>query len=118
VAVAACTVFGLSLAHQDPGQPTTPVVGTPPASPIPNFAVAPESRSVVPEPVVVEPGPREDPPVALATTGGSVAEIWADLSTPDHVEKAHDEELRWRHKLREIGSLHPGRPTPAVVVDP
>lgn len=32
----------------------------------------------------------------------TAAEIWADLSTPDHVEKAHDDEARWRQKLRDL----------------
>ena len=35
------------------------------------------------------------------------AEIWAELSTPDHVEKAHEEDLRWRQRMR---GLHPGHP--------
>jgi hypothetical protein len=47
----------------------------------------------------------------------SVAQIWAELSTPDHVEKAHEEELRWRHKLREMGAIHPGRPAATASIN-
>jgi hypothetical protein len=47
----------------------------------------------------------------------SVAEIWAELSTPDHVEKTHEEELRWRQKLREMGTTHPGRPSPTASIN-
>lgn len=36
------------------------------------------------------------------------AEIWAELSTPEHVEKAHDDDARWRQRLKD---LHAGRPT-------
>lgn len=32
----------------------------------------------------------------------TTAEIWAELSTPDHVEKAHDDELKRRQWMREV----------------
>ena len=35
----------------------------------------------------------------------SVAEIWADLSTPEHMEKARDDEHRWRQRVRDLA--HP-----------
>jgi hypothetical protein len=40
------------------------------------------------------------------------AEIWAELSTPERVEKAHDEELRRRQRTQGWHALHtyPGRP--------
>jgi hypothetical protein len=47
----------------------------------------------------------------------SVAEIWAELSTPDHLEKMHEEELRWRQKLREMGTVHPGRTAPTASIN-
>lgn len=47
------------------------------------------------------------------------AEIWAELSTPEHVEKAHDDDARWRRRLKD---LHAGRPIhthrPDVSIDP
>src|ERR671935_199686 len=55
---------------------------------------------------------------ATACDGGdprSVAEIWADLSTHDNVEKARDDELRWRQRVRDPWGLHqasaPARPS-------
>ena len=35
------------------------------------------------------------------------AEIWAELSTPDHVEKAHDDDARWRQRLKDWHTGHP-----------
>lgn len=35
------------------------------------------------------------------------AEIWAELSTPEHVEKAHDDDARWRQRLKDWHSGHP-----------
>jgi hypothetical protein len=78
-AVAACAAVGLSPADPDP--------------------VGPPAVAVVPVPVVaVAPAPRE-----VEDVGGdelSVAEVWAALSTPEHVEKAHDDEMRWRQRVR------------------
>jgi hypothetical protein len=116
-AVAACTVIGLALAGREPApDPAGPTAVTPSAAPAP-LAVAPEPRPA-PDPDTAAHAARELDPAAAAcggdgaTAGGrSVAEIWADLSTPEHVEKAHDEELRWRHKLREMSLVHPSRPT-------
>lgn len=50
------------------------------------------------------PAPQEavavaDPPDAVDER--SVAEIWADLSSHDGVEKAHEDEMRWRQKVRD-----------------
>jgi hypothetical protein len=87
-------------------------------------AVALETRSLTSEEMDIAPMPRERS--AYVTQAGcndehankpSVAEIWAELSTPDHVEKAHDEELRWRHKIREMGTIHPGRPASTASVN-
>jgi len=97
--IAACTLFGLVLADRTPaGEPAATAVAGSPAA------------------VVVAPVPRPaehnaaEPDSPLAACAGepcrSVAEIWADLSTPDHVGKVHDDELRWRDKLRGFGALH------------
>jgi hypothetical protein len=82
------------------------------------------SRSAVPETETIAPMPRELGVVASSANctdehsgKPSVAEIWAELSTPDHIEKVHEEELRWRHKLREMGTIHPGKPTPSASIN-
>ncbi len=102
VVVAACTVVGLSLADREA------LSGSPDAGISAHAAVtvAPAPHPSEAEPLAVAPAPREvESFVAHASSaavcggdcdGRSVAEIWADLSTPDHVEKAHDEEMRWR----------------------
>ena len=105
IAVTICTVIGLSLADRGAIQPTAP--------PAP-VALAPAPRQAEPTTAAVAPAPREVESfvnVAAPTSncGDSVAEIWAQLSTPEHVEKAHDEELRWRQRLRDVSVLHPGR---------
>ncbi len=124
LAIAACTVFGLSLSDREPNpaHSTSTPNALPGGSPETSAAtVAPEPRPIVPEATAVATLPRDHTAVpAPMTCNGepvgnpSVAEIWAALSTPDHVEKAHDEELKWRHKLREIGTMHPGRPAPTA----
>ena len=67
-------------------------------------AVAPDPRPVV--------AARPDE-AALKT-----AEIRAELSTPDHVGRAHDEELRRRQRLRDWhlphALAHPGRPADEI----
>jgi hypothetical protein len=101
VAVAACTLVGLSLADREPapGEQLAPAA-----------AVAPAPRPAEPA-----PGPREAESFVAATPappcGDSVAEIWANLSDTESVEKAHDDEMKWRQKLRDAGALHPGRPS-------
>lgn len=104
-AVAAATVFGLHLAE---GSRAATVVPTPTAA-----APRPAEPPAVPR-VDVAPEPR---PVATAEdTALKEAEIWAELSTPEHVEKAHDEELRRRQRMHSWHTLHthPNNPPPAA----
>jgi hypothetical protein len=110
-AAAACTLLGLTFAQRgslDVTQRATPhsAPARPEAERAPN-PHAPDRRAAT----APAPMPREaDVPVAAevqapATCGDesrSVAEIWADLSTPEHVEKARDEELRWRQHVRNL----------------
>ena len=108
-AVAVCTLIGLSLA--DRADPPTAAV----AAPVPVEAI-PAPRVVAPPAVAVAPMPRErgmsvaaEHPAPAAYGGEpprSVAEIWADLSTPEHVEKARDDELRWRQHVRALAHPH------------
>jgi hypothetical protein len=125
-AIAACTVFGLSLTDREP-IPTVSPTSAPKS--MPGGASEPTAVMVAPEPQPVDPEamtaisiPHDHTTgaTALATCHGepaatpSVAEIWASLSTPDHMEKAHDDELRWRQKLRDLGVIHPGRAAPTA----
>jgi hypothetical protein len=34
----------------------------------------------------------------------TVAELWADMSTPDTLEKSHDDEMRLRQKVRDLAN--------------
>jgi hypothetical protein len=85
IAVAAGTLVAASLA--DPREPDA--TNGPPM----NAAVAPTPAPAPPVPP--PPGDSDD-------DDRSVAEIWADLSNADGVEKAHDDELRWRQRVREL----------------
>jgi anti-sigma factor RsiW len=98
-AVAACAVIVMALVKR--GEPEQNVEAAMPAS-------TPEPRAVVAQaPVEIEPD-----------DGDSVAEIWADLSTPDQIEKWHDDEQKWRQKLRDANALS-GRAVPvSTVADP
>ena len=104
-AVAVCTLIGLSLADRaDP-----PAAAT--AAPLPVGTIRP-GRAAEPSAVGVAPMPRErgasvaaEHPVASGDER-SVAEIWADLSTPEHVEKARDDEVRWRQHVRALAHPH------------
>ncbi|MBA4190990.1 MAG: hypothetical protein C0467_23640 [Planctomycetaceae bacterium] len=107
VALAACALVGVSLAERKP-LPTQPVSSamTPPGL---------DTRTAFADPDTA-PMPREAEAFVVATpaTCGetptqSVAELWAQLSTPDHVEKTHDEEMRWRHKHHNGAMQNPNR---------
>jgi anti-sigma-K factor RskA len=87
--VAACTVIGLALA--DRSEPSERSEG--PAEQPPAFHVA--------------VAPLEEDPDEV----DSVAELWADLSTPEQIEKLHDDEQKWRQKLRDANVLS-GRAVP------
>ncbi|MBV9946551.1 MAG: hypothetical protein JOZ69_06865 [Myxococcales bacterium] len=103
---AACALLGVALA--DRPDPPAAATAPPPAEAIP----AP--RAVEPRAVAVAPMPREEaasvaaehPLPAACGDERSVAEIWADLSTPEHVEKARDDELRWRQHVRALAHPH------------
>lgn len=115
--VAVCTLVGLSLASRN-------------APPVPERA----GRAAPADPVEVTPGPREpdalpdarEPLVPVAAeqpapaacgdeAHRSVAEIWADLSTPEHVEKTRDDEARLRQKMHSLA--HPAHVSAAGKFD-
>lgn len=97
-AVAAATLFGLYLAE---GERITTAAAARPHDP--PGAAGPTCPEVAPEP---RPVTRAD------DTALKAAEIWAELSTPEHIEKVHDEEVRRRQRLLHWPTLHthPGRP--------
>lgn len=95
----------------DPERPTPVVVSSPPLVPtlVPLPQPAPPPRDVGSSPVAT-PVAIEDPePVP------SVAELWAEWSTPEHVEKALEDELRWRQKIQNLPGIAPTR---AVTLEP
>jgi hypothetical protein len=101
--VAVCALVAVSLADRDAPEdavaaPTTPVVAevAPPAPHVDHATVAPLAPDAH---VAVEPAPG-------ACEDRSVAEIWADLSNHDHVEKARDDEMRWRQRVRDLSNPH------------
>lgn len=104
-AVAVCALVGLALVDRT----------DPPARAAEPSAPSAHLTEPLPAPDEFEAGlaPHETAPVAFeqpAPACGSephrsVAEIWADLSTSEHVEKARDDELRWRQKMRDF--THP-----------
>lgn len=109
-AVAACALFAVSL---------------------PTGSDAPEAEAAHVAPEVLEV-PLADPSAGAvaahdtgadnppASCGGerSVAEIWADLSSHDHVEKARDDEMRWRQRVRDLSNPHHVSATAKGCTDP
>jgi hypothetical protein len=95
VAVAASTVIGLVLA--DRGEEA--------------------QKAVIATPFATEASIAREVPLD-PDEGDTVAEIWADLSTPEQLEKLHEEELKWRQKLRDANVLS-GRAVPvSTTADP
>jgi hypothetical protein len=111
VVVAAACLVALSLA--DPaelrGEAEEPVVSPRPVPPAPaDRRAEPVSNPREPEAVAHA----EPPPASAAETeavGPTVAEIWAEWSTQEHVEKAHEDEIRWRQKMQNMPGLPLGR---------
>lgn len=112
-AVAACTIIGLALAEntEQPDAASVPVAmapaethSIPPAAdptPAPGaFASTPRETQT---PVAAE---NPNPAACGEDANRSVAEIWADLSNHEGVEKARDEEMRMRHRVRDLSHPH------------
>jgi hypothetical protein len=105
--VAACTILGLALADRT----------EPPAAGLSVAAAPVETQPALAEPPVLPaPAPQEASiPVAAEVHSSaicgddshrSVAEIWAELSNHEGVEKARDDELRRRHRVRDLSHPH------------
>jgi hypothetical protein len=93
--VAACALLAVSAADRARPLPASPLV---PADAAPTVASAEA-------PALPEPAPPESLPTACGDER-SVAEIWADLSGHEGVEKSHDEEMKWRQKVRDLSHPH------------
>ncbi|QJW97982.1 hypothetical protein [Frigoriglobus tundricola] len=107
--VAVCTLVALSVGDRPPANTGAAVA-----------VAAPASTEVAPAPHPIEPpaqaagGPRDqvasggatDAPEAIdcCDEPRSVAEIWADLSTTEHLEKARDDETRFRTHVRTLAT--------------
>lgn len=79
------------------------------AAPLDDAPAVPAATDV--PPLVRHDVPAPSDTIATADTPDapderSVAEIWADLSSHDGVEKAHDDEMRWRQKMRDRSNPH------------
>lgn len=93
-AMAVCAMFAVSAA--DRAEPVEEAVAAP-AAPVAVTTAPPPSE--LPDAAVAA----NDPPQA-ACDERSVAEIWADLSSHDGVEKARDDEMRWRQRMRDLSN--------------
>lgn len=91
-AVAAAALFAVQVADH----PMAPAVATavqPPApAPTAQLPPAPVARHEEPEPA----------PAEHADDMLKAAEIWAELSTTDHVERTHDDEARLHQRLKHL----------------
>lgn len=107
-AVAACTFIGLSLANRVEPETTHSAPDTPALDEGSNI---PHAQN--PAPLAVAPLPH-NPGMTVAVENSvgdgdphrSVAEIWADLSNPESIEKARDDEFRWRQHIRDVNNPH------------
>ncbi|AWM41262.1 hypothetical protein GobsT_01170 [Gemmata obscuriglobus] len=102
---AVCAMIGLALAdHAEP--PSLPATHTPTASQTaaPAAGAEPDALTGTQEAAVL---------VAIESPGTAcgddrtVAEIWAELSSHEHVEKARDDEARWRQKVQNLAHPSP-----------
>jgi hypothetical protein len=81
--------------------------------------LVPDRTGHVPTPALPEPVAAvvEEPPALAGDLGpdDQQAEVWADLSNPDHVRRAHDQQMRRRTRQEDrpgtrLALLRPGRP--------
>ena len=104
-AVAACALFAVSLADREdaPEAATAAPVVSVVAEVVPPVPGA-ESAA---QPVAPQDGHAAvEHPQGACGEDRSVAEIWADLSSHVDVEKARDDEMRWRQRVRDLTSPH------------
>jgi hypothetical protein len=79
--------------------------------------VAPEPQHVAHHDGTATPFTDHAPAACTTDHARSAAEIWAELSTPDHVEKAVEDEARRRHLFKDLhlsSHNHPAHPGTGV----
>jgi hypothetical protein len=110
-AIAAVALVGLQLAATHPPPAVAQAHAPPPVVPV--ATPIPAGDAVAPAPPRDAVAADESPATGACDSTDmnlKAAEIWADLSTPDHVGKAHDDEARWRQRLRDLQSTYPVHP--------
>ncbi|HJZ57536.1 MAG TPA: hypothetical protein VKE74_21380 [Gemmataceae bacterium] len=117
--VAVVAVAAVQLAGAPPSDPPASARTAAPSAtrPAPGPVPGPQSG------VVTVPAPRPGDPTHAAVGGegaddtmARAAELWAEMSTPDHVEKTVEEEAKWKQRLRDLQITYPGRPAPATEI--
>jgi len=112
--VAAATIIGLWLVQHDSATNVVSMSEVDSATPSGEMAaVGLHTPISVTDPADTANSTGTEPPVAACdsnSTAPRAAEIWADLSTPDHLEKDHEDEFRLRNRLRDLQILHPAKP--------
>lgn len=93
-AVAAAALFAIQIADRGEVKQAAaePVAAVPVVAPLPYAPVLPVAKLDEPEP----------PPDMNPDDMRKAAEIWAELSTPDHVEKAHDDEAKLQQRFKNL----------------
>jgi hypothetical protein len=86
------------------------VADAPPAGPGPRLVAGHPPEA--PNPAAPDAAGATDPAGEYGPDDGmrKAAELWAELSTPQRVEKARDDELRMRQMLRDLIPTSPTRP--------
>jgi hypothetical protein len=91
--VAAASLFAVQMADRTSDSAAQLVSPSPHVAPAPRVvAVQSEKHEEPTEPVVAE----------VNDDMRKAAEIWAELSTPEHVEKAHDDEAKLQHMFKNL----------------
>jgi hypothetical protein len=93
-AVAAAALFAVHVADRSeaPKPAVEPVASAPVVAPAPHVPATSVARAEEPEPASAA-----DPDDMR-----KAAEIWAELSTPEHVEKAHDDEAKLHQRFKHL----------------
>ncbi|MDY3553599.1 hypothetical protein R5W24_002702 [Gemmata sp. JC717] len=101
---AVCALIGLALA--DHAEPPSSAGHTPTASHLapPEAGTEPDAPAGTQEATAMVAA---ESPGAACGDDRSVAEIWAELSSHEHVEKARDDEARWRQKVQHLAHPSP-----------
>jgi hypothetical protein len=93
-AVAAAALFAIQVADRDEVKQAAaePVPFSPVVSPAPHAPILPVAKLEEPEPA----------PELNADDMRKTAEIWAELSTPEQIEKAHDDEAKLQQRFKNL----------------